>query len=113
MTCLFCEMIKGAIPVTPCYEDEEVFAFNDINPRAPTHQLIVPKRHIATINDLTTEDAALVGHMVLVAQRLAKDQGFAEQGFRMVMNCNSWGGQTVFHLHLHLLGGRAMTWPPG
>lgn len=113
MTCLFCEMIKGAIPVIPCYEDEEVFAFNDINPRAPTHQLIVPKRHIATINDLTPEDTALVGHMMLVAQRLAKEQGFAEQGFRTVMNCNSWGGQTVFHLHLHLLGGRAMAWPPG
>ena len=113
MNCLFCQIIEGLIPATPCYQDDKVFAFPDLHPRAPTHVLIVPKKHIATINELMPEDAELIGHMVLTAKHLAKEYGFAEQGFRLVMNCNSWGGQTVFHVHLHLLGGRAMDWPPG
>ncbi len=113
MSCLFCQIIEGSIPAKPCYEDDKVFVFHDLHPQAPTHMLIVPKKHIASINEATPEDAALIGHMMLTAKQLAKDAGFAEQGFRLVMNCNSWGGQTVFHLHLHLLGGRMMTWPPG
>lgn len=113
MNCLFCQLIEGSIPSEPCYQDDKVFVFHDLHPRAPTHMLIVPKKHIATVNDVTPEDAALLGHMVLTAKQLAQAEGFAEQGFRLVMNCNSWGGQTVFHLHLHLLGGRTMDWPPG
>jgi histidine triad (HIT) family protein len=113
MNCLFCQIIEGTLPSTPCYQDEKVFAFPDLHPRAPTHVLIVPKKHIATINELMPEDAELVGHMVLTAKHLAQEYGLAEQGFRLVTNCNSWGGQTVFHVHLHLLGGRAMEWPPG
>lgn len=113
MNCLFCQIIEGTIPSTPCYQDDKVFAFHDLHPRAPTHVLIVPRKHIATVNDVMPEDASLIGHMVLTAKQLAHDYGFAEQGFRLVMNCNSWGGQTVFHVHLHLLGGRAMDWPPG
>lgn len=113
MTCLFCQIIEGQIPSTPVYQDDKVFVFNDLHPRAPTHMLVVPKKHIATVNEADIDDASLIGHMVLTAQQLAKTQAFAEQGYRLVMNCNSWGGQTVFHLHLHLLGGRAMDWPPG
>jgi len=113
MNCLFCQIIAGVLPATPCYQDDKVFVFPDLHPQAPTHLLIVPKQHIATLNDATPDDVLLLGHMVLIATQLAKEHGVAEQGFRLVMNCNEGGGQTVFHVHLHLLGGRAMHWPPG
>lgn len=111
--CLFCKIVERRIPSTLVHEDEQVIAFRDINPQAPAHLLIVPKRHIGTLNDLQSGDADLLGHMVLTAQRLALQEGVAESGFRLAMNCNREGGQTVYHIHLHLLGGRAMQWPPG
>ena len=110
---IFGKIIRKEIPVTPVYEDEYVLAFNDIQPQAPVHILIIPKQSIATINDLQPSDAELVGRMFLAAQHIAKSQGFAEAGYRTVMNCNADGGQVVFHLHLHLLAGREMGWPPG
>lgn len=111
--CLFCRIVAGEIPVEPVYQDEEVFAFRDINPQAPLHVLVVPRRHIATLNDLEAGDETLVGHLHRVAARIAADHGLAEPGYRTVFNCNEQAGQTVFHLHLHLLGGRALGWPPG
>ena len=111
--CLFCKMISGEIMPDTVYEDDDVLAFRDINPQAPTHVLVVPKQHVPTLNDLDAESAALVGKMMLAAVRIARQEGFAEQGYRTVMNCNDHGGQTVFHIHLHLLGGRVMSWPPG
>lgn len=113
MTTLFDKIIKRQIPADIVYEDEQVLGFRDINPQAPHHVLFVPKKPIATLNDLAPEDAELVGRLVIAAAAFAKQEGFAEDGFRCVMNCNRHGGQTVFHLHLHLLGGRAMHWPPG
>ena len=113
MDCLFCKMVAGEIQPDTVYEDDEVLAFRDINPQAPTHVLIIPKRHISTINDLQPEDAELVGKLYLVAAKIAKTEGFAEDGYRVVMNCNEAGGQSVFHIHLHLLGGRNFTWPAG
>lgn len=113
MDCLFCKMINRDIPADVVYEDEAVFAFRDINPQAPTHVLIIPKKHIATLNDAQPEDEALVGHIMRVAAKIAADEGFAEQGYRVAMNCNAAAGQTVFHIHLHLLGGRQLGWPPG
>ena len=111
--CLFCKMVSGAIKPNTVYEDDDVLAFRDINPQAPTHVLIVPKQHVSTINDLDTQTAGLFGKMMLAAAKVARQEGFAEQGYRTVMNCNEHGGQTVFHIHLHLLGGRPMGWPPG
>lgn len=111
--CLFCKIVAGDIPAKKVYEDEQVIAFNDINPQAPTHLLVVPKKHISTLNDLTTADSVLVGHMAATAAKLAKDLDHADNGYRVVMNCNDDGGQTVFHIHLHLLAGRSLTWPPG
>lgn len=111
--CLFCKIASGAIPVEFVYEDENVVAFRDINPQAPLHTLVVPRRHISTLNDLQPDDAELVGRMYLAAKRVAADAGVAEPGYRTVFNCNAQAGQTVFHLHLHVLGGRAMQWPPG
>lgn len=111
--CLFCKIAQGEIPATKVYEDEEVIAFRDLNPQAPTHLLIIPRRHIATLNDLQDGDAPLVGKMFMVAKQLAHAEGFSEQGYRTVFNCNRAGGQEVFHIHLHLLGGRQMRWPPG
>ena len=111
--CLFCKMVSGEIQPDTVYEDDDVLAFRDINPQAPTHVLIVPKKHIATINELQPEDAALVGKLYLAAAKIAEQEGFAEAGYRTVMNCNEAGGQTVFHIHLHLLGGRRFTWPAG
>jgi histidine triad (HIT) family protein len=111
--CLFCKIINGVIPATLVYEDDTVIAFNDINPQAPTHILIVPRQHIATLNHLTQDDTFIVGHMVQVGQRLANQLGHSENGYRLVMNCNGDGGQTVFHIHLHLLAGRQLEWPPG
>ena len=111
--CLFCKIVAGQIPGSIVFQNEHVVAFRDITPRAPTHVLIVPRRHIATLNDLTPEDDALVGEVVRAAAAVAKEQGLADRGYRTVFNCNAEAGQTVFHIHLHLLGGRPMTWPPG
>ena len=111
--CLFCKIIDRTIPAGLVYEDERVIAFNDINPQAPTHVLIVPKRHIATLNDVGTEEDQLVGELVRTAATIAKDRGLSAGGFRTVFNTNRDAGQTVFHIHLHLLGGRSMAWPPG
>ncbi|MBF8223854.1 MULTISPECIES: histidine triad nucleotide-binding protein [Halomonadaceae] len=113
MDCLFCKIINREIPADIVYEDEHVLAFNDINPQAPTHVLIIPKRHIATLNDLEEADLALVGRLQYTAAKLAKEAGFAEEGYRVVMNCNEKGGQTVYHIHMHLMGGRRFTWPAG
>jgi len=110
---LFTRIRDREIPSDIVYEDDEIFAFRDINPQAPTHVLIVPKEVIATVNDLDESRAALIGRMFLVAQRIAHDEGIAESGYRLVMNTNEGGGQTVFHIHLHVLGGRTLTWPPG
>lgn len=111
--CLFCQLINRDIPANIVYEDDQVLAFEDIHPQAPTHCLIIPKQHIATLNDLQADNAQLIGYMTLTAKQLAQDKGLAEDGYRLVFNCNEQGGQTVFHIHLHLLGGRSMQWPPG
>lgn len=111
--CLFCRVIDGKIPGAIVYEDEEMVAFKDINPQAPMHVLIVPRRHIASLNDLSVEDDALVGRMIRRAAALAKDNGHSDRGYRAVFNCNADAGQSVFHIHLHVLGGRPMKWPPG
>lgn len=111
--CLFCKMISGEIPPDTVYEDDEVLGFRDINPQAPTHVLVVPKTHISTINDLQDKHVDLVGKLFLAAKKIAADEGIADDGFRTVMNCNAGAGQTVFHIHLHVLGGRPMEWPPG
>ena len=113
MSCLFCRIIAGEIPASKVYEDDRLIAFNDINPQAPLHALVVPKKHVSTLNDLTTADDDLVGAMVRTGAKIAKDRGFDGPGFRTVFNCNAQAGQTVFHIHLHVLGGRVMTWPPG
>ena len=111
--CLFCNIIAGEIPSDKVYENEHVFAFRDIDPKAPTHILIVPREHIATTNDLDESHKSIVGEIVLTAKQLADDEGIAESGYRTVFNCNKDGGQAVYHIHLHLLGGRQMNWPPG
>lgn len=113
MHCLFCKIVKGEIPATILFEDAHVMAFRDISPQAPTHCLIIPKRHIATINDIMPDDAQLLGQMILTAKKIASDEGIIDSGYRLVFNTNDNGGQTVHHIHLHLLGGRQMTWPPG
>ncbi|GED42747.1 histidine triad nucleotide-binding protein [Cobetia sp. 14N.309.X.WAT.E.A4] len=113
MDCLFCKIINREIPADIVYEDEEVLAFNDINPQAPTHVLIIPKQHIATLNDIEESQLATVGRLQYTAARLAKKYGFADDGYRVVMNCNEDGGQTVYHIHMHLMGGRRFTWPAG
>ena len=110
---IFGKIISGDIPADIVYEDERCLAFRDINPAAPTHVLVIPRKHIATINDATEEDEALVGHLMLTAAKIAKQEGIAEDGYRLVMNCGEQGGQTVFHIHLHLVGGRGLSWPPG
>jgi histidine triad (HIT) family protein len=111
--CLFCKIVERKIPSSIVYEDERVLAFNDINPQAPTHVLVIPKRHIPTLNDLSTEDDQIVGELVRRAALIARERGLAPGGFRTVFNTNRDAGQTVFHIHLHLLGGRALHWPPG
>jgi histidine triad (HIT) family protein len=110
---LFAKIIRREIPANIVYEDDEVLAFRDINPQAPLHVLFVPKLAVATLNELTAEHALLIGKLVLAATAFAQREGFGDNGYRLVMNCNRDGGQTVFHLHLHLLAGRAMRWPPG
>jgi histidine triad (HIT) family protein len=111
--CLFCRIVAGEIPAKLAYEDADVIAFYDINPQAPLHVLIIPRKHIATINDIQSDDAALVGKLTLAAKQIATDAGYAEEGYRVVMNCGADAGQSVFHIHLHLLAGRALSWPPG
>ena len=111
--CLFCKMVSGDIAPDKVYEDDEILAFNDINPQAPTHILIIPKKHIATLNDAVESDTQMLGKLTTVAATLAKQSGYAEDGYRVVMNCNNAGGQAVYHIHLHLLAGRQMSWPPG
>ena len=111
--CIFCEIVKGNIKSEIVYEDENVLAFKDLNAQAPVHTLIIPKKHISTINDLGESDGELVGKLFAAAKDLAKSEGISEPGYRLVMNCNEGGGQSVFHIHLHLLGGRQMRWPPG
>ena len=113
MSCLFCKIIAGDIRSRKVYEDDELFAFEDINPQAPLHVLVIPRRHIATLNELTPSEDALLGSMIRRAAAIAKERGFEESGYRTVLNCNGHAGQSVFHIHLHVLGGRPMTWPPG
>ena len=113
MDCLFCKIIKGEIPSNKVYEDELVYAFYDIEPQAPKHILIIPKEHIKSANDLTEENASVVGHVFAVAAKIAKAEGIADGGYRIVNNCGEHGGQTVGHLHFHMLGGRSLAWPPG
>ncbi|RUR07939.1 histidine triad nucleotide-binding protein [Legionella sp. km772] len=113
MDCLFCKIAQGKIPASVIFEDADIMAFRDIKPQAPTHLLVIPKRHIATLNDVQNNDASLLGSMILCAKQLAKAEGLSEQGYRLVFNINSGGGQEVYHIHLHVLGGRQMTWPPG
>lgn len=111
--CLFCKMVSGAVKPDIVYQDETVLAFRDINPQAPTHVLVIPKRHIATLNDLNADDVTLVGALVMAARRIAKDLRVDQPGYRVLINTNAEGGQAVYHVHLHLLAGRQMRWPPG
>ncbi len=111
--CLFCKMVSGQIKPDKVHEDAEILAFRDIHPQAPVHVLVVPKKHITTLNDLGTEHAELIGKLYLAAARIAKQTGIADSGYRTVMNCNADAGQSVWHIHLHLLGGRPLAWPPG
>jgi histidine triad (HIT) family protein len=111
--CLFCKMVTGEIQPDVVYEDEDVLAFRDVNPQAPTHVLVIPRTHIATTNELDDDSVGLIGKLYLAAQRIAADEGIAERGYRTVVNCNPEAGQSVYHIHLHLLGGRPMNWPPG
>jgi len=113
MGCPFCKIIEGAIEAKVIFDDPEILAFHDLNPQAPTHILIIPKKHISTINDADSSDEQLLGRMILTAKNLSRDIGFASEGYRLVFNANKHGGQTVEHIHLHILGGRQMTWPPG
>jgi histidine triad (HIT) family protein len=111
--CLFCKIIKREIPSKIVYEDNEIIAIEDIDPKAPIHILIMPKRHISTILDINEEDKELIGTIFIKASSIAKDKGISRNGFRIVVNCGKHGGQAVYHLHFHLLGGRLMGWPPG
>ena len=111
--CLFCDISNGRIPATIVYQDDQIVAFNDVNPQAPTHVLVIPRTHIATLNDLSGDHDGIVGEMVRRAALIARDLGHAENGYRTLLNCNGDAGQTVFHIHLHLLAGRRMSWPPG
>ncbi|MFQ6676553.1 MAG: histidine triad nucleotide-binding protein [Fidelibacterota bacterium] len=111
--CLFCGISTGDVPSDIVYQTDNVVAFRDIHPQAPHHLLIIPRKHIPTLNDLSEDDAALIGEMILAARKLASDLGIDRSGYRTVFNCNADAGQAVFHVHLHLLGGRRMSWPPG
>lgn len=113
MDCLFCKIINKDIPSDVVYEDEDVLAFNDINPQAPIHVLIIPKKHIATINDANDEDEKSLGKIILTAKKIAAKLGVNDNGYRLVYNVNQDGGQEVYHIHLHLLAGRQLSWPPG
>lgn len=111
--CLFCKMAAGAIPVNKAHEDEHALAFHDIAPQAPTHVLLIPKQHLTSLNDATAEHHKLLGHLLCLVPRLAAQLGLSEGGYRAVINTGADGGQSVFHLHIHLLGGRPLAWPPG
>lgn len=111
--CLFCRIIVGEIPAAKVYEDDQSFAFRDINPQSPTHVLLIPKKHIASLNEATSDDRVVLGHLMRVASEIARQEGLSESGFRVVANTGADAGQTVWHIHLHILGGRPMTWPPG
>jgi histidine triad (HIT) family protein len=112
-SCTFCKIRDGRLPAKIVHRDEHVLGFEDIRPQAPAHMLFVPLEHVATANDFSPTDAARIGHLFLAATKVARDRGFAEKGYRLVLNCNGDAGQTVFHVHLHLLAGRPMKWPPG
>ena len=111
--CIFCKIVAGEIPAGKVYEDERAVAFSDINPQAPTHALVIPRAHIASLNEAEESDAALLGHLLLVAARVAREEGLAESGYRTVINTGAGAGQSVFHIHVHVLGGRRLSWPPG
>ena len=111
--CIFCKIAAGDIPADKLYEDDEVVSFRDIEPQAPVHALVIPKRHIATLNDLTADDSAVIGKLYQTAIQVARQLDVADSGYRTLINCNKQGGQDVFHIHLHLLAGRQMGWPPG
>ena len=111
--CLFCKIIEGSIPSSKVYEDENVFAFNDINPQAPLHVLIIPKKHISGVDAVEAGDASLIGHLIYAAKKIAKEKKVKENSYRLVFNNGPLAGQAVFHIHLHLLAGRPMNWPPG
>jgi histidine triad (HIT) family protein len=111
--CLFCKIAAGDIPSKQVHSDDRFYAFEDIVPQAPTHILVIPRKHVATLNDLTEADGILMGDLLLLASRIAKERGLAERGYRLTMNCLEEAGQSVFHVHLHLLGGRRFQWPPG
>ncbi len=111
--CLFCKMVAGEIKPTVVYENDHVLAFRDIRPRAPVHVLVIPKRHIPTLDDLPEEEAALASELLQAVRKIARSEGIAETGYRTVINCRGDSGQEVYHLHLHVLGGRPMSWPPG
>ena len=113
MSCLFCRIVAGEVPSTQVYADDRLYAFNDINSQAPTHVLVVPREHIATTNELDSRHDALIGEMVRRGAAIAAERGHAAGGYRLVLNCNADAGQTVFHIHLHVLGGRRLGWPPG
>jgi histidine triad (HIT) family protein len=113
MDCLFCKILSGEIPAELVYESDTAVAFRDINPHAPTHVLVIPRKHISTINDIGEDDQAMIGSLFTAAKKIAEQEGIAEDGYRVVMNCNEGAGQSVFHIHLHMLGGRPMGWPPG
>ncbi|UCE90488.1 MAG: histidine triad nucleotide-binding protein [Pseudomonadota bacterium] len=113
MDCIFCRIANGEIKGDVVYQDDEVVGFRDLNPQAPHHVLFVPRRHVATVNEFDDADATLIGKLVLAAGKVAADLGVADEGYRLVTNCNGNAGQTVFHVHLHMLAGRVMRWPPG
>ena len=113
MSTIFNKIIKKEIPAKIVYEDDDILAFEDIAPKAPVHILIIPKKEIKTLNDITEENANLIGQLFVVAKKIAKDKNIDQDGYRLVMNCNDYGGQTVYHIHLHLIGGRKLSWPPG
>jgi histidine triad (HIT) family protein len=113
MSCLFCRIIAGEIPATCLHQDDRLVVLQDINPQAPLHALVIPRKHVATLNDLSQEDDGLIGEMLRRAAIVAREHGVAESGYRAVFNCNREAGQTVFHIHLHVLGGRSLAWPPG
>jgi histidine triad (HIT) family protein len=113
MDCLFCKIAAGQIPAKTVYQDERVLAFRDINPQAPVHVLVIPRKHVASLNHISAEDEALMGWLTLVAQKIARDEGIADSGWRAVLNTGKDGGQSVSHVHLHVLGGRPLGWPPG
>ncbi len=113
MSTIFTKIINKEIPANIVYEDDDFLAFNDINPQAPVHILIIPKKEIKTVNDIGSSDAIIVGKLFLIAKKIAKQMSIDKDGYRLVMNCNEYGGQSVYHIHLHLIGGRKLSWPPG